>query len=190
MLLFSGVEKEYKQSKLKAAKNCGVRILPSNFEIGLELSKIIEEIEGERAKERLIEMRLEALKVMKILHDYCPLLIGSTWRGMVRLASDIDIEVFGDSFEKIISILEGNGLKILKVERAFSKECSDAEMSIHIYLKTWKGYEMEIIVRAPQYRGRNRKCDIFGDDIKGLNSKELEKLLSKDPAQKFLPNNS
>jgi len=39
-------KKEYKQAKMKAAKNCGVRIMPTNLEVALELDEIAEETEG------------------------------------------------------------------------------------------------------------------------------------------------
>ena len=42
-LLYLGIEKEYKQAKVKAAKTFGIRKLPSNLEIALELDKISEE---------------------------------------------------------------------------------------------------------------------------------------------------
>ena len=80
-LLYFGAEKEYKQAKEKAAQTLGTHFLPSNLEVALELDKIAEENEGENRKERLIQMRKEALKIMKLLDAYCPVLIGSVWRG-------------------------------------------------------------------------------------------------------------
>ena len=75
-LLYFGAEKEYKQAKTKAAETFGVHFLPSNFEVALELDRLAEEKEGTRRKERLIQMRKEALKIMKLLDPYCPLLLG------------------------------------------------------------------------------------------------------------------
>ena len=56
-LLYFGVEKEYKQAKLKAAKIVKSKFLPANLEVALELDKIAEENEGSARKERLIQMR-------------------------------------------------------------------------------------------------------------------------------------
>ena len=80
-LLYFGEEKEYKQAKTKAAQTLGTHFLPSNLEVALELDKIAEEHEGAKRRERLIEMRKEALKIMRLLSAYCPVLIGSVWRG-------------------------------------------------------------------------------------------------------------
>ena len=71
-LLYFGAEKEYKQAKTRAAETLGTHFLPSNLEVALELDKIAEENEGAKRKERLIEMRKEALKIMKLLDAYLP----------------------------------------------------------------------------------------------------------------------
>ena len=48
-------------------------------------------------------------------------------------------------------------------------------------------FSMEIVVRAPEEAGKKRKCEIFGDLIKGLKIKDLEKTLDENPTQRFLP---
>ena len=113
-LLYFGAEKEYKQAKEKAAKTLGAHFLPSNLEVALELDKIAEENEGAKRKERLIQMRNEALKIMKLLDAYCPVLIGSVWRGTIRQGSDIDIAVYTDEPEEIVKILKAEGSKNFK----------------------------------------------------------------------------
>ena len=113
-LLYFGAEKEYKQAKEKAAKTLGANFLPSNLEVALELDKIAEENEGAKRKERLIQMRSEALKIMKLLDAHCPVLIGSVWRGTIRQGSDTDIAVYTDEPEEIVKILKAEGLKISK----------------------------------------------------------------------------
>jgi predicted nucleotidyltransferase len=100
-LLYFGAEKEYKQAKEKAAQNFGVHFLPSNLEVALELDKIAEENEGTKRKDRLIQMRTEALEVMRLLSGFCPVLIGSVWRGTIKQGSDIDIAVYTDEPEEI-----------------------------------------------------------------------------------------
>ena len=86
-LLYFGAEKEYKQAKLKAAKTIGTHFLPTNLEVAVELDKIAEAHEGPARKERLIQMRQEALKIMKTLKEYSPILIGSVWRGTAKKAT-------------------------------------------------------------------------------------------------------
>ena len=186
-LLYFGAEKEYKQAKLKAAKTLGVHFLPTNLEVALELDRIAEENEGPARKERLIQMRTEALKTMKILEAYSPLLIGSVWRGAIRQGSDIDIALYHDSPGEIVNLLKANGFKISKTEWITVTKRGKTEISFHIYTETLGKQRIEIVVRSSEETHRKRKCEIFGDEIKGLNIQELEKLLKENPAQQFIP---
>ena len=186
-LLYYGAEKEYKQAKLKAARTFGVHFLPSNLQVALELDKIAEENEWSARKERLIHMREEALKTMKILGAYGPLLIGSVWRGTIRRGSDIDIALYHDLPDEIVNLLKANGFKIYKTEWTTVTKRGKPEASFHIYLPILSEQKIEIVVRSREEANRKRKCEIFGDEIKGLNVQELEKLLEENPAQQFIP---
>jgi len=186
-LLYFGAEKEYKQAKLKAAKTFGVHFLPTNLEVALELDRIAEENEGPARKERLIQMRTEALKTMKILKAYGPFLIGSVWRGTIRQGSDIDIALHHDSPGEIVNLLKANGFEVSKAEWITVTKRGKTETSFHIYTETSEKQRIEIVVRSIAEASRKRKCEIFGDEIKGLNIQELEKLLKENPTQKFIP---
>lgn len=186
-ILYFGVEKEYKQAKLKAAKTFGVRFLPTNLEVALELDKIADENEGPARKERLIQMRKDALKTMKTLGAYSPLLIGSVWRGTIRHGSDIDIALCHDLPGEIVNLLEAGGFKISKAEWVTVTKRGKAESSFHIYVENSGKQRIEIVVRGSEEARRKRKCEIFGDEIRGLNIQELEKLLNENPLQQFIP---
>jgi predicted nucleotidyltransferase len=186
-LLYFGAAKEYKQAKLKAAKTLGSNFLPSNLEVALELDKIADMLEGPARKERLFRMRKEALKLMKILKEYCPILIGSVWRGNVLQGSDIDIALYNDTTDEIVDALMKNGFKIYETERTTETKMGNPESSFHIYVETTGKQTAELVVRNAEEAGRKRKCEIFGDEISGLNVKELERLLNENPTEKFLP---
>ena len=157
-LLYFGAEKEYKQAKQKAAQTFGVHFLPSNLEIALELDKIAEENEGENRKERLIQMRKEALEVMHLLARFCPVLIGSVWRGTIKQGSDIDIAVYSDEPEEIIKILKAGGIKILKSAWTTVNKRGATLESLHIYAETASKHGLEIV--APQPRGSREKTEM------------------------------
>jgi predicted nucleotidyltransferase len=186
-LLYFGAEKEYKQAKLKAAKTLGVHFLPSNFEVALELDKIAEENEGAARKERLIQMRKEALKIMTILKAYGPILIGSVWRGTIRQGSDIDIALYHDVPDEVVDVLKKNGVKTSKTEWTTATKRGKPETSFHIYFEASGKQTVELVVRSSEEAERRRKCEIFGDELKGLKIRELERLLEENPAQKFVP---
>jgi hypothetical protein len=46
---------------------------------------------------------------------------------------------------------------------------------------------VEISVRNSEEEGRKRQCETFGDEIKGLKIRELEKLLKSNPTRRFIP---
>ena len=186
-LLYFGAEKEYKQAKLKAAKTLGIHFLPSNFEVALELDKIAEENEGPARKDRLIQMRKEALKVMIVLKKYGPILIGSVWRGTIRRGSDIDIALYHDVPDEIPNVLKKSGIKISKTEWTTETKRGKPETSFHIYVKTSSKQMAELVIRSSEEARQRRKCEIFGDELKGLNVQELGRLLRENPAQKFIP---
>jgi hypothetical protein len=186
--LYSGAEKEYKQAKTRAAQTLGTHFLPSNLEVALELDKIAEENEGENRKERLIQMRKEALQVMKQLDAFCPVLIGSVWRGTIRRGSDIDIAVYADEPEQIVNTLKAGGIRVSKTAWTTINKHGKTLQSLHVYAETSAKHGLEVVVRGSDEAGEKRKCEIFGDQIRGLKPQELENLLKSNPTQKFIPN--
>jgi predicted nucleotidyltransferase len=186
-LLYFGAEKEYKQAKDKAAQTLGTHFLPSNLDIALELDKIAEEQEGPKRKERLVEMRKEALTVMKMLSAFCPVLIGSVWRGTIKQGSDIDIAVYTDEPEEILNALKAGGVKVTKTAWTTVNKHGATLSSFHIYAQTIAKHGLEIVARSREEAGKKRKCETFGDEMKGLTVKELAKTLATHPTKQFIP---
>jgi predicted nucleotidyltransferase len=184
-LLYCGAEKEYKQAKLKAAEILGTPFLPSNRDVALELDRIIEEREGSTRRVQLIEMREEALRIMTVLVRFYPLLIGSVWRGTPKKGSDIDIAVYNDAPEEILSILEAHGFTISTTEWVSVTKLGKTTTTFHIKIN--HKHPLELVVRNLDEVSRKRVCEVFGDEIKGLNVQNLSEVLAKNPAQKFLP---
>src|SRR5437868_13079985 len=101
-LMYERLESEYYTAKRKAAKRLcrrGVKPedLPSNAEIRDQVQLFARIHEGERSTRHLKEMRLEALRLMRVLSAFRPRLIGSVMTGHVRMGSDIDIHLFADN---------------------------------------------------------------------------------------------
>ena len=186
-LLYFGAEKEYKQAKEKAAATLGAHFLPSNLEVALELDKIAEEHEGAKRKERLIQMRQEALNIMQLLGAYCPVLIGSVWRGTIKQGSDIDIAAYADDPQEVVNLLKAKGVKVSKTAWTTVNKRGTTKESFHIYAETATKHGLEIVVRSREEEGEKRKCEVFGDELKGLKTLDLQKVLKSNPAQQFIP---
>jgi predicted nucleotidyltransferase len=186
VLLYFGSEKEYKQAKMKAAETLRTHSLPSNKEVALELDRIADETEGTARKQRLIQMRQEAHEIMTTIKACNPILIGSVWRGTIRRGSDIDIALCHDQPEEIVNLLANNNLRIVKTEWTRVTKQGKTEASFHIFGETTTKNKVEVVVRSKEEAGRKRKCEIFGDEITGLNLKQLEKVLAENPTMQFL----
>src|SRR5215472_11896671 len=120
-LMYQRVESEYFTAKRKAAKRlCRQQVkpadLPSNAEIREQIQVFARIHEGEKRTQHLQEMRLEALRLMRLLRPFRPRLIGSVMTGHVRKGSDIDIHVFSDSVALVTDLLAQDGLQF-DVER-------------------------------------------------------------------------
>jgi predicted nucleotidyltransferase len=186
-LLYTGMEKEFKQAKLKASKTLGTHFLPSNLEVALEIDKLAGEREGPARQERLVKMRKDALELMHILKDYSPLLIGSVWRGTIHYASDIDIVTCHDETANILNVLKQNKVQIIQTESVAVTKKGKRKGSFHIYAALPDKEKAEIKVVHRSEASREEKCEIYGDQIRGLNIEELEEMLRENPLQRFVP---
>jgi len=187
MLLYSGAEKEYKQAKLKAAKTFSVHYMPTNLEVAMELDQIAEENEAPVRQERLVLMRREALRIMRMLGSFDPVLVGSVWRGTIHRESDIDIIVHHDEPREIIKLLKKNMLAVTRSERTVVTKRGKTKDTFHIHVDSPVGDKVEIIVHSPEEACLTQKCEVYGDEVTGLHIRELEKVLREDPQRRFIP---
>jgi len=185
-LLYNRTVKEYKDAKEMAASSLRTRALPSNYEVAMELDRLVDELEGSDRLNMLVEMREIAFEVMRKLEDFNPVLIGSVWRGTPRKGSDIDIVVYHDSPEVIREKLDE-----YQYNASEGKEFTVGGLprtSTHIAYSI-KNHPLEVVVRPPRDREyyRDEKCDTYGDIKRGLRLPELERLLQTDPLRRFIP---
>src|SRR5579864_8237733 len=120
-LMYERIESEYFTAKRKAAKRLcrrGVKPadLPSNAEIRDQIQLFARIHEGDKRTHNLKEMRLEALRLMRLLRAFRPRLIGSVMTGHIRKGSDIDLHVFSDNVGLVADTLEREGYQF-DVER-------------------------------------------------------------------------
>ena len=187
ILLYSLHEKEYKQAKKRAAQTLGVRILPSNIEVAEEIDMIADEAEGSFRQKNLLQMRKDALWIMKVVQDFHPKLVGSVWRGTAHRNSDIDIKIFSESPKTVLTALQKNNVKIEKTEWCSFTKRGKAENSFHIHLTLPSKNEVEIVVQNLENKDKLTRCEIYGDFITGLKYVQLQKILKNNPLIRFTP---
>lgn len=179
-LLYSGAAEEYIQAKYMAATSLGVKAIPSNYDVAVELDRLADEEEGGERQRRLTEMREIALMVMRSLQLFAPRLIGSVWRGTARMGSDIDIIALATSPADVEYALRDYRVKE-KGGVTFHRGIHAYHFKLEVRMD-----EVEVVVRDPAEYTEDR-CDVYGDVKRGLTLRELERLLRIDPLRKFVP---
>ncbi|MEO8497334.1 MAG: tRNA adenylyltransferase, partial [Planctomycetota bacterium] len=178
-LMYDRRESEYYRAKMKAARGiCKGWVkpidLPSNAEIRDEVLALARLYEGDRRVDKLREMRLDALRLMRLLNRYRPRLIGSVLTGHVREGSDIDIHVFSDSLEGIAGILDEEGVPY-HVERKRVRKHGEERVFTHIHVQD--RYPYELTVYAADQAHYMFKSSITGKAIDRASIAEFEAFL-------------
>ena len=181
-LMYQRVESEYFTAKRKAAKrlcrgSLKPKDLPSNAEIRDQIQVFARIHEGGRRTEHLRDMRLEALRLMRLLRPFRPRLIGSVMTGHVRKGSDIDIHVFSDSPALVADLLGQEGYQY-DVERKQVVKHGEARVFTHIHVHG--GHNYELTVYAEDKAHYVFKSSITGKAIERASIRELEEMLAKE----------
>src|ERR1700675_2301224 len=137
-LMYERVETEYFTAKRKAAKRlCRQQIkpadLPSNAEIREQIQVFARIHEGETRTRHLRDMRLEALRLMRLLCRFRPRLIGSVMTGHTRKGADIDLHLFSDHIEPVTATLEEEGIQY-DVERKQIVKHGESRVFTHVHV--------------------------------------------------------
>lgn len=175
-------ESEYYRAKMKAARRvCRGSVkpldLPSNAEIRDEIQSLARLHEGPRRADNLREMRLEALRLMRVLRRYRPRLIGSVMTGHVRQGSDIDLHLFADGVEGVTAALEAEGI-VYDVERKRVRKHGEERVFTHIHIRD--RFPFELTVYPANKAHYVFKSSVTGKAIERASIAELEQLLREE----------
>jgi len=181
-LMYQREETEYLRAKLKAARRIArgefkPADLPSNREIRDQVQLWAQFHEGDRRRENLRDMRLEALRLMRLLRLFRPRLIGSTLTGHVRRGSDIDLHLFSDSLEGICAVLDAEGAAY-QVEHKRVRKHGVERVFIHIHVADRFPFELTVYPSAQAHYVF--KSSITGQAIERASIAELEELLRRE----------
>jgi predicted nucleotidyltransferase len=181
-LMYRREEKEYYRAKLKAARAiCQGWVkptdLPSNAEIRDEIQRMASLFEGDGRHAHLRDMRIEALRLMRLLAAFKPKLIGSTLTGHIRRGSDIDLHVFSSSIESVVRTLEQQGLTF-DVEYKRVNKHGEERTFTHIHIQD--RFPIELTVYPAEKVAYVFKSSITGKAIERASIAELEALLRSE----------
>ncbi|MDP6468046.1 MAG: tRNA adenylyltransferase [Pirellulaceae bacterium] len=178
-LMYDRRESEYYRAKMKAARyifrgRVKPADLPSNAEIRDEIQVLARIHEGETRNDNLRAMRLEALRLMRVLARFRPRLIGSVWTGHVRCGSDIDIHVFSENLAAVTSALGADGA-VFDVQRKRVRKRGEDRVFTHVHIQD--RFPVELTVYAVDKAHYVFKSSVTGKAIERASLRELEQFL-------------
>jgi predicted nucleotidyltransferase len=182
-LMYAREESEYFTAKRKAAAQLGAdfrydpRVLPSNREIRDEIQALALLHEGPTRAADLADMRVAALRIMRLLAAYHPHLIGSVATGHVRRGSDIDLHVFSASPSGLAHLLEMQGFRC-EIEHKRVIKHNQERLFTHIHVAD--RFNFELTVYAPELRNYVFRSSITGGPIVRLTTAQLEQLVARE----------
>jgi hypothetical protein len=182
-LMYDRQESEYFTAKRKAARQLGVEYrfrpkdLPSNAEIREQVQGLANLYEGEQRHADLRAMRLDALRMMRLLSAFRPRLIGSVLTGHVRKGSDVDLHVFSDHLSPVTAVLEDQNLPHT-VEHKRVRKHDEERVFTHIHLRD--RFDFELTLYTEKEHSFCFKSSITGRAIERASIAELEQFLAAE----------
>ncbi len=183
-LMYEEQIKEYMTAKRKAARAFGLEKrlclghhLPSNSEIHAELQRLIALYEPEVLPDRLLQMRVLALKYLELLAPFRPYLIGSVLSGCVTQRSDIDLHLFAEDPEEVEYFLTERQLDFTSEIVTIHKGGRFQDFP-HLYLKD-NGVELELSIYPPRDRQNVPRSSITGKAMQRADAKQLRNLIAR-----------
>ncbi len=178
-LMYVRQESEYFRAKMKAARQiCRGWVkpadLPSNTEIRDQVQAMARLHEGPQRDRNLQDMRLEALRLMRLLRAFKPRLIGSVLTGHVRRGSDIDLHLFSESLHSVAIALDDENLRY-EIERKQVQKNGEQRIFQHIHVQD--RFRFELTVYPANKAHYVFKSSITGKAIERASISELEQFL-------------
>lgn len=175
-------ETEYFRAKRKAARRLGSGEvkggdLPSNREIRDQIRAMARRYEGERRAEQLREMRVEALRMMRILRAFQPRLIGGPLTDQVQQGSAIDLHVFSDSLQAVCGALDAQGISY-QVDRKRVGKPGQEGNDPHIHIQD--RFRFELTVCRADLAHQVFCSPLTGEPLQRADLAEMEALIAHE----------
>jgi hypothetical protein len=181
-MMYERRETEYYRAKMKAGRRiCRGWVkpsdLPSNAEIRDEIQRMAWLYEGHKRFDKLREMRIEALRIMRLLRHCRPKIIGSVLTGHVRQGSDIDIHVFTSSTEAVTGTLEDEGMEY-DIEFKQVRKHGEERVFTHVHIRD--RFPIELTLYTPDKSSYVFKSSITGKAMERATIAEFEQFLADE----------
>ncbi len=179
-MMYGREETQYYRAKMKAARRIYSREvkpydLPSNREIRNQIEVLARRHEGERRTQSLWEMRVDALRIMRLLETFRPQLIGSVLTGHVHRGSNIDLHVFSDSVAAVTEALDSQGIahEIQRIHKEGQEQnCTHLHIQDH--------FRFELTIYPAGMAHQVPESSVTDKVMPRASIAELEELLSRE----------
>lgn len=174
-LIYARQESEYYRAKLKAARIvlrgwAPPSLLPTNQEIRDEIQLWSRMHEGDRQGDRLRDLRLLALRVMRALRTFRPRLTGEALSGQPSTSGQIEIHVVSDGAEAVHDAL---------AEAGWEASIAQAD-SEFVRLELTGSAEIAITTHIGRGAAREFKALVGRRSVEWATIGELEQLLGQE----------
>ena len=114
--------RDFRSAKAKAVDRLGLErsgALPGNREIERALAEHQRIFAGEEQGELLLALRQQALKLMEMLEEFSPRLVGDALSGIANEHSPLELHLFADAPEQVADALSTRGLRHRSTARRY-----------------------------------------------------------------------
>jgi hypothetical protein len=172
---------DFALAKRKAARQVGAQdnqALPDNEEIEFELRTYQSLFQGAEQRERLRQLRRQALAAMRLLEPFRPYLSGPVLNGTAGRYSDIDLQVFTDDSKAVELLLLNRGIPYqVAQQRQFA---GGRERAITVLKMDWKGVPLSVAVYCANDERGEVKSTAEGRPLERMGIRAVAQLVSVD----------
>jgi hypothetical protein len=136
---------DFALAKRKAARQLGLGdtpTLPGNDEIEAQLRAYQGLYQEQEQRERLHDLRLQAVNLMKEIESYRPYLTGQVLSGIAGRYGDIDLQVFTDDAKSLELLFLNRGIDYSVAERRHW--IGGEARNVTVLTVDWKGTQVNI----------------------------------------------
>lgn len=182
-LIYEEGVREYRDARRKAGRRYGAekalsrgRHLPSNAEIHSAVQRLFGLYEEKVLPERLLHLRLLALRQMELLEPFRPHLVGSLLSGAVTEQSDIELHLFAESGEEVEDYLEARDVAFAP-EEVIIRRGREFIDCLRFYLEE-EGVVIECTVYPRADLHRIPRSSMTGKGMERATIKQLRRLIA------------
>lgn len=174
-----GVE-DFLLAKRKAAERLAVvdlAALPKNSEIETALLRR-QRLFNVRHHDQLSSLRMSALRLMQLLSEFQPRLVGSVLSGTATIHSEINVHVFVDDAERVSLKLSENGINHNHAEKKLRYE-ANRQISYPSFKFLAGNHAIEVIVLSEDGIRQSPLSPVDGKPMQRATIAELELLMQR-----------